>query len=97
MNSHSIKIICFGFLFCLSALLPPKKRETCRKSGWLLTNGKHGNPWASDSIYIRTIFLVVGKRAQDAHPPDKHIVRCDPQVQVVGRFVALSAVFPQGV
>lgn len=38
-----------------------------------------------------TIFLVRGQTVQDAHPPDKHIVRCDPQVQVVGRFVALSA------
>lgn len=38
-----------------------------------------------------TIFLVRGQTAQDAHPPDKHRVRCDPQVQVVGRFVALSA------
>lgn len=30
-----------------------------------------------------TIFLVRGQTVQDAHPPDKHIVRCDPQVQVV--------------
>jgi len=43
-----------------------------------------------------TQFHFGGKRAQDAHPPDKYIVRCDPQVQVVGRFVALSAVFPTG-
>lgn len=38
-----------------------------------------------------TIFLVRGQTVQDAHPPDKHIVRCDPQVQVVFPFVALSA------
>lgn len=47
-----------------------------------------------EPFFSITKFLIRGKRAQDAHPPDKYIVRFDPQVQVVGRFVALSAVFP---
>jgi len=44
--------------------------------------------WASSSFSYMTFFLVREvKLPKNAHPPDKHIVRCDPKVKVVGPFV----------
>ncbi|GJV03534.1 DNA polymerase-like protein [Tanacetum coccineum] len=43
-----------------------------------------------------TIFLIRGRTVQDAHPPDKHIVRCDPQAQVGLAKWGFRLAFKQG-